>query len=834
MRLPIWRTYLALIFGIVYLTALVLSGGAIGQTPGSMQSAATPALGAESPWPLRIQSGDATLTLYQPQLDSWDGYTLEARIALRVDVGKDKPQVHYAALHVSARTLTDKGRRTVRIDEAKITRAEFPSVDAAQAKAWTDAIAQDFANNGRTVSLDRMEALLAVIHAEQPAGRTPLHHSAPQIIFSTVPAILISIDGLPVYRSVQGTSLDRVINTRPLLLRDKSGRLSVKVFDGWMSAPAISGPWVVLTRPSAELTSVLKQTSSAHLIDPLSGQSSPDEAAPKLANTPPAIFVATSPTELIVMKGAPQYEPIAGTGLRYVSNTTGNVFRDGNDYYVLVAGRWFRAQSEAGPWTYVAANALPADFAKIPEDSPKENVKASVAGTEQAREAAIAASIPQVAAVKIAGTTLPAPHFDGEPVLKTIEGTSLAYVTNTPTPIIKVTSSTFFAVSNGVWFVAPSVHGPWSVASSVPAAIYSIPPSSPLYYVTFVRVYNATATTVYVGYTPGYQGTIVDPNTGVVVYGTGYVYDPWVGTVWYGTPVTYGYAADVTYTPWTGWAVAFGIGWAWGAATTAWGWGWGAYPYWGPWAYPAWSGAAWGPRGGAVAWGPGGWAGYTGNIYSQWGNRASVARAAGGYDAWTGNQWAGRAGASYNSRTGVASAGQRGAVGNVYTGNYAAGQRGIAEGNNRVVVGHQGTAGNAYTGREISGGGGAVYNKNTGQVTTFGHTTGENGATVGHIGDDVYAGKDGNVYRNNGDGWQKASRGGGWSSAPGNAQGQATRNATGGLGSTQASGGAESSRSLDQQRSARQLGDMRSQRLQGSSLGMQRSFGGRGGGFRRR
>jgi hypothetical protein len=282
--------------------------------------------------------------------------------------------------------------------------------------------------------------------------------------------------------------------------------------------------------------------------------------------------------------------------------------------------------------------------------------------------------------------------------------------------------------------------------------------------------------------------------------------------------------------------VAFGVGWAWGAATTAWGWGWGPYPYWGPWAYPAWYGAAWGPRGGAVAWGPGGWAGYTGNIYSQWGNRASVTRAAGGFNAWTGNEWAARAGASYNSRTGVASAGQRGAVANVYTGNYAAGERGIAAGKNRVVVGREGTAGNAYTGGQVSGGGGAVYNKNTGQVTTFGHVTDASGATVGHIGDDVYAGKDGNVYRNNGQGWQKYTPGGGWAAVPGSAEGQATRNATGGLGSTraQAPGPAESAHSLDQQRLARQSGNDRSQSVQRSSLGMQRSFGRHGSGFRRR
>ena len=86
----------------------------------------------------------------------------------------------------------------------------------------------------------------------------------------------------------------------------------------------------------------------------------------------------------------------------------------------------------------------------------------------------------------------------------------------------------------------------------MPAEIYAIPPSSPLYYATYVRIYDATPTTVTVGYLPGYMGTYVADGT--VVYGTGYAYAPYIGTtVWYGPPVTYGYAAGIAWTPWTGW-----------------------------------------------------------------------------------------------------------------------------------------------------------------------------------------------------------------------------------------------------------------------------------------
>jgi hypothetical protein len=809
--------------------ASAAASGAATQTPVS-QSKPGESAGAEIPWPLVIKSNDTQLTCYQPQLDSWDGYKLEARLAVRAEVGRDNPRTLYGIATVDARTITNKGTRTVVIDQAQVVKSSFPSATAAEVQEWSDAIARNLAGKRRTIALDRLEASLAIVEAQHPAAQRPLRNDPPNILFSAAPAILISIDGQPKFHSVRGSTLERVINTRPLLVRDKRGAFSLKIFDGWMGAPALNGPWTVLAAPSPDLAAVFDETAKAGQIDPLTGQSAPDQPAPSLKKTVPGIYVATTPTELIVTDGAPNYATIPGTALLYVTNTTANVFKDvaGSRTYVLIAGRWFRAATDSGPWGFVASNALPGDFSKIPDDSPKENVKGSVAGTDQAKEAAIAATVPQMATVDRSEAKFAAPAFDGDPVWKSIEGTSLTYAANTATPIIRVPEAGYYAVENGVWFAAPGSQGPWTVATSVPSVVYTIPPSSPLFYVTYVQVYNATPTTVYVGYAPGYLGTYIDPVTGVVVYGTGYTYDPWLGTVWYGAPVTYGYGAAVAYTPWTGWAIAFGLGWAWASATTAWGWGWGPYPYWGPWAYPAWRGVAYGARGGAVAWGPAGWAGYSGNIYTQWGNRAGVTRVRGGYDAWTGNAWAGRVGASYNSRTGVASAGQRGAVANVYTGNYANGGRGVAAGNNRVVAGEHGTAGNAYTGNEISGGRGAVYNKNTGDVTTFGHATGPGGTTVGHIGDDVYAGKDGNVYRNTSDGWQKHSAGGGWQPVTGSGEGSATRGATGGL-------GAGDTRGLDQQRTARQSGSERAAQFQRASSGMQHSFGGRmGGGFRRR
>ncbi len=405
------------------------------------------------------------------------------------------------------------------------------------------------------------------------------------------------------------------------------------------------------------------------LLDSVSADST--APAPSLADGPaPAIYVSTEPAELIVTDGAPDYVPIDGTQLLYVENTTGRLFKSiaDNDTYVLISGRWYRAPSTQGPWAYVPGRSLPAEFARIPDSSVMENVKASVPGTRQAEEATIANAIPQTATVERTGTTMdPAPTIDGDPEYRPIEGTTLQYVLNASVPIIETGPGAFYAVQNGVWFDAGAPTGPWLVAASVPAEIYAIPPSSPLYYVTFVQVYGATPDVVYVGYTPGYYGTVLDPD-GLVVYGTGYAYNPWIGTDWFGFPCTYGFGAGVRWTPWTGWGFGFGFGWSWGRGIgMAWGgWGWGAHPWWGP---SAWW---WAPRFHDYArtgpWrGRGGWGGTTADVYARWDRSHVVNRAPFRAEAWTGGVGRSRVGVAYNSHTGIPGIRQRAPRGSILT-----------------------------------------------------------------------------------------------------------------------------------------------------------------------
>jgi hypothetical protein len=613
-------------------------------------------------WPRQLTSKGMTAIIHEPQVDTWDGFNLKAHAAVAVKPTAKSAPV-YGVVAFTARTLVDKSDRIVTLEETLITDAKFPSAED-RAPEFLPVLQLAAKKRVRLLTLDSMEAALSTVESPQPNASLPVRNAPPQIIFANKPAVLVYIDGDPRYVPVKETSsrLRRIINTRVLLLEDQTGKHYLHLFDGFMEAPSLQGPWKVAVNPPADLKKAEQAARESGQVDLMEGQ--PDtktNAVPSLKKLAPQVYIASQPTELVVTEGEPDYVPITGTDLLYVSNTTGNIFKDlrDNKTYVLLSGRWFRSASLAGPWEYVPHRDLPPDFARIPDDNQKENVKASVPGTDEAKEALIADSIPQTAKVRRDNTTFVDPVIDGDPRLALIEGTPLSYVVNSSTPIIIVDENSWYAVENGIWFVATSLDGPWTVADHVPAVIYTIPTSSPLHYVTYVKVYESTPDYVYVGYTPGYLGTVVSDD--VVVYGTGYYYTPWIGSYWFGPPITYGLGCSIGWTPWWGWGFGFGFGWGWG--TFGIGWYYPPAPWWGPY----WGWGHYG-RWRHHAWGPGGWAGTSANFYRRTGWTRGTT---GNRNPFTGSRWAGRYGSAYNPRTGALIAGPRSAIRNVYTRNAA-------------------------------------------------------------------------------------------------------------------------------------------------------------------
>jgi hypothetical protein len=750
-------------------TLLVAAAAMLGMT--SISFAQAPSAGGSQlpadPWPRDLSIPSAAVLVYQPQINKWADNQIDFRAAVAIKPTGATNET-FGVVFATARTQVDKVARMVVFENLKVTKADFPTLPNRGAQ-YAAELQASFAKDMKTISLDRLETSLAAAGIQPPT--VPVNNTPPQVIVSYSPAILVPIEGTPVLKPVPNHSrAQRVINTRALILQGGIGNsYYIHVYDGWLASTSIEGPWTqAMPGPfmQREMDAIAQELAKANTVDLLDGGPNANPK-PSLAKGVPTIYTAQGPAELIIFNGQPDFVPIVGTQLLWASNTTNDVLINtaNNNYYVLLAGRWFTSSSLNGPWTFVASNALPPDFAKIPSQSLAGAVLPSVAGTSQAQEAVIANTIPQTATVPLKNGPKFTPTFDGPPQYSQISGTPLTYVVNSSVPLIQVSATSYYAVTAGVWFTAAQLTGPWVVATSVPSVIYTIPPSSALHYVTYVKIYEATPTVIYVGYTPGYLGVVVEPY-GTIVYGTGYVYTPWIGTVYYPAPVTYTVAAAPVYNPYVGFTFGFAVG----LATAAWYTPY--YGYYGAYYHPAyWGGYACCASASANVYGHWGATTYSGTRSWYAGGGVAGTTASGSYyNARTGTSGTYNAGKQYNANTGNYSRGYdrtangaaggsanvaRGANTNEYTGqrstaNAVSGTGAGGSTYNRAGASTAGPEGNAHVG------GGSTYNANTGKTNNW---------ATASMGNNHYADVNGNVYKNTGNGWEQHDSGGGWSNA---------------------------------------------------------------------
>jgi hypothetical protein len=684
------RTAVALL-----IVALILSPNVVvrGQAPAA---AAAQDIG----WPRQFTKNGATLVIYQPQLDAWKNYkelTARAAFALTPAGGQETLGV----VTVKADTIVDKSTRTVFLRDIDAQSVRLPSVDPSAADHMEKLFKSLLPTGGNPIALDR---LMADIEKDKvPTTPVALKNDPPTIFYSAQPAILLIVEGEPVLNPIQGTNLTSVVNTNWDLFQETATKRYYLLYStGWLTANDLKGPWTTTQAVPPDMAKL----PAGDNWDPVKKMVPP----PPPSGTVPQVFYNNGPAELISLRGAPVYTPIPKTQLLYVTNTNNDVFLHNAErqFYILLSGRWFRSAALEGPWTFAGAS-LPPDFARIPSTSPKAQVLASVPGTQEAADAVMLAQIPTTAVVNKAEVEAKVKvQYDGDPQFKPVEQTSLQYATNTQEKVIK-DGDLYYLCFQGVWFMSTKPTGPWKTADSVPKEIYTIPPSSPVYNVTYVTQTNATATTVESSHTGGYLGMfVIGAAVGAAIcYGTGYYYPPYV---YYGPgiaypiyrpwPTTYGAAA--VYNPRTG-------GYAVGRA---------AYGPYGAAGSSAWFNPATGRYGRAAS------------VQTPYGGRTAAST----YNPWTGTYAHTNQGHNAYSQWGSSVA---------------------TRGNQWAQTGHVTTAGGTTAG----------YRTSTGQSGVI--HSGANG-TVVKTNNGVYAGHDGNVYKHDaGGGWSQYTKGGGWNSIDG-------------------------------------------------------------------
>jgi len=664
------------------------------------KGASTAVVGDDGGWPrdLTSPSGGA-IRIFQPQIASWDGQrrmVMYAAVAFNA-TGATKPAM--GTVKVEADSVVAVNERLVNFSEIKLTETTFPGLPNDQLREVVAQIQDIVPQGGLVLALDRV---LARLDKSQiiPKNVDGLKADPPVIFFSTSTAVLVNLDGDPIWSPVKDNDLKFAVNTNwDLFQHEQTKEFFLRYNNSWLTAADVNGPWKPASKLPDSFSKLPAEDNWKDVKAALPGRTLSSGDMPK-------VFVSTKPAELILTRGAPNYLLVSGTSLLWVSNTDSDVFRMGKSgpVYFLISGRWFSAPDFNGPWTFATEN-LPEDFKKIPQSHERSRVLASVPGTDEAAEAVLLAQIPQTGRVDKKTVKAPEVQYNGAPQFQPIEKTTVSRAVNTDKDIIKI-GDLYYMCFQGVWFMARSANGPWEVTGSVPKEIYEIPPSSPAHSVTYVTVVEDNSDAVVYATAAAYSGLMI--GWGCAVWGSGWYYPPYVAyggfyPMYYPYYPTYGYHAS--YNPWTG---------TYSRGVTAYG------PYGG-----AGVGARYNPRTGTYARGAAAWGPYGGRGYAE----------------------------AYNPRTGAYGATRQGS--NIY-GSW--GQTGVQRGDQWATTSRVTNRATGTTTRATQGGGG-------GEAVTRKGPQGNSGIAR-TAGGDVYAGRDGNVYKKQDGSWQKYDSGSGnWNNA---------------------------------------------------------------------
>ncbi len=643
-------------------------------------------------WPRAYTTNaGAALVVYQPQVASWADQRHIVIYAAASYTPKGAKAPAFGTVKGESDTRVSVETRLVSFSALTITESNFATLQKEQIRDIVTEFTETMPIQERVIGLDRV---LANFNASQivPKNVEGIKADPPTVFFSKTPAVLVNIDGDPIWSPIQGNDLKYAINTNwDLFEHTPTKTYYLLAGDSWLKAADLKGPWAYGGPLPESFKKLPADQNFTEVKSKVPGKKLSAEKTPK-------VFVSVIPAEMILLTGEPKYVPVTGAGsLLWVGNTEADVFRMGQagSVYYLVAGRWFSAPDFTGPWTF-ATPRMPEEFKSIPLEHERSRVLASVPGTQQAAEAVLLAQIPQTARVA-KNTKAPEVAYDGAPQFQPVEKTTVSRAVNTDKDILKV-GDLYYMCFQGVWFISRSPTGPWEVTGSVPKAIYEIPPSSPSYNVTYVTVQESNNDAVIFATALAFTGVMIA--WGCAVHGTGYYYPPYVHygpyPIYHPHYPTYGYGAS--YNPWTG---AYGRS--------------------------------------AVAYGPYGGAGVSAKYNPHTGTYSRSAAAYGPYGSAA-------VGQAYNPRTGAYGQTRQGS--NVY-GSW--GSTTVARGDDWAQTGH-------------------VTNNRTGSTTAAGRTS-EGGAAVARSGaagntavaksgsGDVYAGHDGNVYKKDGDSYQKYENG---------------------------------------------------------------------------
>jgi hypothetical protein len=244
---------------------------------------AIPARADDPGWPRQFDSSSGSFVIYQPQPENLDGDVLTGRAAFSLKkAGATYPT--FGVLWYTEEIEIDRDSSTVTARSMDITKVRLPGITSGEASRYEALVETQAAGWDLSGTLEELRAGLAAAEQER-ASVAGIDNTPPRILFQDRRAILVVYDGAPALEPIEGSKLQRAVNTPYAVVFDPRNR--TYYLNGaslWYQAKDPLGPWTNISNPPAAIREIVPPDTSSY--DPVEGP-------------PPDVLTATEPTELI-------------------------------------------------------------------------------------------------------------------------------------------------------------------------------------------------------------------------------------------------------------------------------------------------------------------------------------------------------------------------------------------------------------------------------------------------------------------------------------------------------------------------------------------------------
>ncbi|MDR0386007.1 MAG: hypothetical protein LBH60_08010 [Prevotellaceae bacterium] len=198
----------------------------------------------------------------------------------------------------------------------------------------------------------------------------------PEVIVSTVPAELIQTDGAPTFAAIPSTMMLYVSNTSDQIVMDIRSQMYFVLLSGrWYSSPKLDGTWqyVDFDDLPSDFAKIPEGSNKDLLLASVPNTKASQDAVRESLVPQAAIVDRSSAKTEVVYDGDPYFENIAGTNMKYATNSSGTVIYENSAYYVVDNGVWFIGSSPRGPW--IVSERRPVQINIIPPSCPVYNTR---------------------------------------------------------------------------------------------------------------------------------------------------------------------------------------------------------------------------------------------------------------------------------------------------------------------------------------------------------------------------------------------------------------------------------------------------------------------------